>query len=157
MDDIKQAERIYGTTTPLLKVKTKRTKPNPHYKTTKVPPPLPIAKKHKGIKMCIDNFYVIWIILLKKTGMVNFLLVPRLNLSITTQIKNEMISDQTKYQTRELKLWISKELFLPLRYLKISYKNNFTHLPKVLTYGDHQGINKYCQITNIFNFSCSTI
>ena len=90
---------------PLLKGKIELIKSNPHSKVTKFSLLLLIAQKHKYLNIYIDILCVnITILLLTKTVKVNFFLVTRFTLRSTTQIKNALISYQTKYEMRGLKI-----------------------------------------------------
>ena len=57
-DNIKQAEHIYGTPTPLSKVKTKKKTPNKNYNTTRITFLLLIVNKRRYLKMCKGILYV---------------------------------------------------------------------------------------------------
>ena len=90
---------------PLLKLEIKLIKPNPNLKTTKIPLFLSITQKQKDINIHINVFYAkIMIFLITKTCKVNFRPVTRLTSKSTTNITNELSSDQTKYDTRGIKI-----------------------------------------------------
>ena len=54
VDDINQAEQVYGTATALKKNVTKKS--NPHLKSTKIPLPLPNSQKQRDLNMFMDIF-----------------------------------------------------------------------------------------------------
>ena len=58
VNDIKQANQIYGTTTPLSKGNKKRKKRNKHPNIMSIPFTLPIENRHRCLNMYMEIFYL---------------------------------------------------------------------------------------------------